>query len=167
MSRIVRFTVPGVPVGKGRPKVSTRGGKFARMYTPEKTASYESLVALAARQAMAGMPLFDGPVEVVMAILLPVPASWSKKKQAEALRGVLLPTKKPDADNVVKAIFDGINGVVWHDDVQVCGLLMVKRYAAVPGVHVRIQPVAASVHWLADTGMDDGLEPASYSLLAA
>ena len=48
MSKVIKFSVPGAPVGKGRPKISSRGGKFARMYTPEKTASYENLVALAA-----------------------------------------------------------------------------------------------------------------------
>ncbi|UGA38203.1 RusA family crossover junction endodeoxyribonuclease [Chromobacterium haemolyticum] len=47
----ISFFVPGAPVGKGRPKVSSRGGKFARMYTPEKTANYESLIALAAQEA--------------------------------------------------------------------------------------------------------------------
>jgi len=141
MSNVIKFSVPGAPVGKGRPKVSSSGGKFARMYTPEKTASYETLVALAAQQAMEGRPLLSGPVNVRMAILLPVPASWSKRKQAAALAGLVYPTKKPDADNVVKAIFDGINGVVWNDDVQVCGLNMTKRYACTPGVEVLVSPI--------------------------
>ena len=136
---IVRFEVPGTPVGKGRPKVSTRGGKFARMYTPEKTASYEGLIALSARQAMGGRPLIDGPVDVSLMIRLAVPASWSKKKQAAALAGQVLPTKKPDADNVLKAVFDGMNGVVWVDDVQACGVVLRKRYAETPGVTVVVR----------------------------
>ncbi len=136
---IVRFEVPGTPVGKGRPKVSTRGGKFARMYTPEKTASYEGLIALSARQAMGGRPLIDGPVDVSLMIRLAVPASWSKKKQAAALAGQALPTKKPDADNVLKAVFDGMNGVVWVDDVQACGVVLRKRYAETPGVTVVVR----------------------------
>lgn len=141
MSNVIKFTVPGAPVGKGRPKVSTRGGKFAKMYTPEKTANYENLVALAAEQAMDGRPLLSGPVEVQMAILLPIPASWSKKKQAAAIAGQVYPTKKPDADNVVKAIFDGINGVVWNDDVQACDIVVRKRYAETPGVQVLVKPI--------------------------
>lgn len=40
----VQFVVPGQPVGKGRPKAARRGKQIV-MYTPEKTASYESLVA--------------------------------------------------------------------------------------------------------------------------
>ena len=141
MSNVIKFTVPGAPVGKGRPKVSTRGGKFAKMYTPEKTANYETLVALAAQKAMVGRTLLSGPVEVQMAILLPIPASWSKKKQAAAIAGQVYPTKKPDADNVVKAIFDGINGVVWNDDVQACDIVVRKRYAETPGVQVLVKPI--------------------------
>lgn len=141
----VRFKVPGTPVGKGRPRVSTRGGKFAKMYTPEKTASYENLVALAAQEAMAGRALIDGPVDVELVILLPVPASWSKKKQAAALSGQVYPTKKPDIDNVEKAIFDAVNGVVWHDDVQVCDVVKRKRYAEVPGVHVVVKPIEGAL----------------------
>lgn len=69
-----------------------------------------------------------------MAIRLPIPQSWPKRKQAAALAGTEYPTKKPDADNVIKAIFDALNGVVWHDDTRVVDMVVRKRYAAVPGV---------------------------------
>ncbi|OQS41144.1 RusA family crossover junction endodeoxyribonuclease [Chromobacterium haemolyticum] len=141
----IRFTVPGAPVGKGRPKVSTRGGKFARMYTPEKTASYEGMVALAAQQAMAGRAPLTGPADVRMLITLPIPASWSKKKQAAAIAGQVLPTKKPDADNVVKALFDGMNGIVWTDDVQACDIVVRKRYGETPGVVVQVQEIQGAL----------------------
>ena len=48
---MIAFEIPGPPVGKGRPR-AFRAGAGVRMFTPEKTASYESLVKLAARQAM-------------------------------------------------------------------------------------------------------------------
>ncbi|WP_237173024.1 RusA family crossover junction endodeoxyribonuclease [Paracandidimonas lactea] len=133
--RAVSFMVPGKPVGKGRPRAAKRG-RHITLYTPEETASYESTVALAAGQAMAGQPLIDGPVDVLMRIALPVPASWSQKKQREALAGTLVPTVKPDMDNVIKAVFDAINGVVWNDDTQVADLRVQRRYGAAPGVSV-------------------------------
>lgn len=111
------------------------------MFTPEKTRSYESLIAYTAAAAMAGRPLLDEAVAVRMLILCPVPASWSKRKQAEALSGLVLPTTKPDVDNVEKAVFDGINGVVWRDDVLVVDVQKTKRYAATPGVRVEIRPM--------------------------
>lgn len=141
--RAVSFTVPGKPVGKGRPRAATRG-KHVTLYTPEATAAYESTVALAASQAMADQPLILGPVDVLMRILLPVPASWSQKKQREALAGAIVPTTKPDMDNVVKAVFDAINGVVWHDDTQVADLRVQRRYGATPGVSVVVMTLEAA-----------------------
>ncbi|HWH86175.1 MAG TPA: RusA family crossover junction endodeoxyribonuclease [Pseudomonas sp.] len=136
----VSFVVPGEPVGKGRPKVSTIGG-HARMYTPTKTANYEGKIAMVAQQAMTGRELIAGPVLMELRILLPVAASWSKKKTAEALAGEVMPTKKPDADNVLKAICDGINGIVFKDDVQVVNVSMSKRFSETPGVLVRVVPL--------------------------
>lgn len=144
MAEVITFHVPGQPIGKGRPRVSARGG-FARMYTPEKTADYEALVAHQAQRSMAGKPLYGTAVGVNLFMDCAVPASWSGKKQREALQGLILPGVKPDADNVIKAIFDGMNGVVWRDDALVTDLRVRKRYGATPGVRVEVwsmeQPV--------------------------
>lgn len=133
----VAFTVPGEPQGKGRPRIG-KVGQHARMFTPQKTVAYEGLVAHAARQAMAGHNLLQGACTVELDVLCSVPASWSKKKQAAALAGTVRPTKKPDVDNVVKAVFDGMNGVVWKDDVQAVTVMVRKRFMPVPGVNVRV-----------------------------
>lgn len=138
---IVQFTVPGAPQGKGRPRVGKVRGQ-ARMFTPEKTAAYEGLIAHAAHVAMGGRPLLEGPVDVTLRIDCPVPASWSKRKQAQALAGEIRPTTKPDVDNVLKAVADGLNGVAWRDDVQVVSVVMRKAYAATPCVRVSIGPAA-------------------------
>jgi len=132
---VISFIVPGQPHGKGRAKIVKIGG-FSRMATPQKTVAYEGLVAMAAKQALHGRPLLEGPVDVQLEIRCQVPASWSQKKQRMALAGEIRPTTKPDADNVVKAVFDGCNGVLWRDDVQVCDLRVKKRYSADPGVTV-------------------------------
>lgn len=134
----VAFTVPGVPIGKGRPRVSTIAGR-ARMYTPAKTVSYEGLIAHEARVAMGDRELIAGPVDVLLEIKVQIPASWSQKKQRAAQAGEVRPTGKPDIDNTCKAIFDGINQVVWRDDSQVVNVTARKRYAQVPGVHVLIK----------------------------
>ena len=139
----ITFIVPGAPQGKGRPRVGSIGG-HARMFTPAKTVAYEGLIAHAAQQAMAGRALLDEPVSCRVLIVAPVPASWSKRKQADALAGAVFPTTKPDADNVVKAIFDGLNGVLWRDDVLVVDLAVRKRYGATPRVEVAVEPVATS-----------------------
>lgn len=142
---MLTFVVPGAPIGKGRPRVTTRGGKFATMYTPEKTVNYEGLVAHSAKVAMAGAPLIDGPAAVTLEIVCQVPASWSQRKRVQALSGQVYPTTKPDIDNVEKAIFDGLNGVVWRDDVQVVDVTKRKRYGDTPGVRVTVIPIGVLV----------------------
>lgn len=134
----VDFFIPGQPVGKGRPKVSSRGGKFAQLYTPAPTVAYEGLVAHAAHAAMNGRPPLLGPCSVSIRLQLTVPASWSKRKQGAAMNGHLFPTTKPDLDNCAKALLDGMNGVVWKDDVQAVELLITKRYSDMPGAMVRV-----------------------------
>lgn len=138
---MITFTIPGAPQGKGRAKIVKIGG-FSGMATPQKTVAYEGLIAHAAQQAMAGAPLLEDAAACNVFIDAPVPASWSQKKQRQALAGEVLPTKKPDADNVVKAVFDGCNGVLWRDDVQVVDLRVRKRYSAVPCVRVEVWRVA-------------------------
>lgn len=135
----VTFHVPGQPEGKGRPRIGKTFGGHARAFTPDKTVAYEGKIAHVAQLAMNGRPLIEGPVFVHLEINLQVPASWSQKRQRLALAGTILPTKKPDIDNVEKAIFDAINGVVWKDDVQVIEVVKRKQYAGVPGVLVRIE----------------------------
>lgn len=131
----VEFVVPGAPVAKGRPKFARRGAHVTT-YTPENTERYENLVKMAARAAMRSVAPYAGPIRLIVHIGLPIPASWSMKRQGEAAAGAIGATKKPDADNVVKALKDGMNGVVYVDDGQVVDLWISKRYARVPGVRI-------------------------------
>ncbi|WP_411387917.1 RusA family crossover junction endodeoxyribonuclease [Pseudomonas aeruginosa] len=138
--RPVMFTVPGEPVGKGRPRIG-RVGAHARMFTPAKTVAYEGLVAMAAQQAMAGRPLITRPCLIEIWMYHQVPASWSKRKRAQALAGEIAAMRKPDADNCLKAICDACNGVVWRDDVQATRGIFQKLWSETPGVHVKIVPL--------------------------
>lgn len=147
--RKIEFFVPGAPVGKGRPRAARRGAGVV-MFTPEKTAGYEALVAAAASNAMraeAGL-LFTGPLEAVLEMRIPIPASWSKAHKAAALAGTELPTSKPDIDNVAKAILDACNGVVFRDDAQVVMLAATKAFSDEPGVRVVIRECG----WIAEIG---------------
>lgn len=136
----ITFNIPGEPVAKGRARSFVRNGHVAH-YTPEKTARYENLVRLAAQQAMAGRAPIEGPVHLVVHASLSIPVSWSLKKQRAAAVGEIRPTKKPDLDNIVKAIKDGMNGVTWRDDAQVVQVVASKAYGQ-PGVGVTVQEVA-------------------------
>lgn len=131
---MIEFTVPGIPVGKGRARAAVRGG-HVRMFTPAKTVSYEAQLKHFAQEAMtlAGLKPMEGPLRVSVEAVFPKAASWSKKKAAETYWH----TSKPDADNLIKCL-DGLNGVVWRDDAQVASTMVVKHYSADGTAYLRV-----------------------------
>lgn len=119
--------VPGDPIGKGRPRIGRRG-PHAMMFTPPETVAYENAVRREASRSMQGRALLSGPVELKLQIFMPIPVSYSKKKAEAARLGRIVPTKKPDGDNIIKAICDAFNGAVWVDDTQVVDYHVTKRF---------------------------------------
>ncbi len=138
----VRFIVLGEPQGKGRARstlIRKRDGtQFISNYTPEKTRSYEAIVRYAAEEAMGTRDLFRVPVDIEVFTVHSVPASWSRKKRADALAGLIRPGKKPDWDNIIKAVTDACNGVVFADDALIVRALIVKVYGLKPQVSVSV-----------------------------
>lgn len=108
--------VPGPPVGKGRPRASTRGGRV-RLYTPSKTAQWEGMACVVFRDAWGRRPPLDGPVEVEVVALFPRPQRmrWKTKPMP---REPFVST--PDASNVLKAVEDALEKAgVYRDDKQI------------------------------------------------
>lgn len=129
------FTVDGEPQGKARPRF-TRGG---RAYTPKKTVEYERAIKNAFLAA--GGALTNLPVKVSINAYYKIPASATKKKTAQMMSGEILPTKKPDTDNIAKAVCDALNGVAYHDDAQVCILHVKKIYSTEPSIVVTVTEI--------------------------
>lgn len=140
MADPVTVVLSGDPQGKGRPRAVVRG-KFATMYTPAKTRTYEGMIRTAAMDAMAGREPIAVPVKLDMTAVFAVPPSWSQKKRVAALAGEVFPAKKPDADNILKAWKDSLNGVVYADDCQVVQGSFEKRYGPAPCVTVTVTPL--------------------------
>lgn len=136
---MITITIPGVPVAKGRPKAVRMGKTGIRMYTPTKTANYEAVCRMAALEAMAWTAPLQGPLHVTFLLHMPIPASLSQKKQAELVGKPH--TKKPDASNIVKAVEDALNGIVWNDDSQIALLTAHKVYSTDPRVEVSVSPI--------------------------
>ena len=130
----VKFEVLGTPVGKGRPKFSTRGG-YARAITPEKTVNYENLVKLS-YSFTCGQTVLQGAIKAQIKAFFPIPKSTSKKMTVKMESGEVFHTHRPDADNIVKAILDALNGVAYHDDSQVVHVDIVKLYSANPRAEI-------------------------------
>ena len=145
MSKTAYFVVDGVPQGKGRARTfyNPKRGKMQSM-TPEKTVLYENLVKISfAQQADKDARWFNKePLSMNITAFYPIPASTSKKNRQLMCCGKIHPTKKPDIDNVAKAICDALNEVAYGDDTQIVKLIVTKAYTQEqPRVQVLIEEI--------------------------
>ena len=134
----VTIVVPGEPKGKARPRFWN-----GRAVTATATRSYENDLRAIARSVMRGRPIFEAAVTVEAWAVMPIPASWSARRKAAAVSGSVVPTGKPDGDNILKCV-DALNGVVWRDDAQIADAHVHKRYGAEPRLVLMIRPLLAS-----------------------
>ena len=138
MSISIMFTVYGTPTPKGRPRFSTRG-KFPVAYTPEKTKAYEFEVGMMALAAMGGTKPLEGALEAFIYITYAVPESYSKKRLEACLSGSEKHTKKPDLDNVIKSVIDGMDKIVFDNDSQITSIHATKVYGEVAKAEVMVR----------------------------
>ena len=149
--KTISFRVPAIPVAQPRARASTIGGR-ARMHqvTTIKQAdgkrkshpivAFKATVRLAFEEAYKGPPL-DGPLRCDAVFVLPRTQAqiWKKKPMPRIPH-----QKKPDRDNLDKALMDALKGLAWVDDCQVCQGEIQKWIASgdeQPHVEVAIAPV--------------------------
>ena len=125
----MKFTIPGEPTGKGRPRVTKWG-----THTPEKTVLYENLV-----KTCFNGEVLQGELEMNVVAYYQIAKSASKKQRELMMNLVIRPTKKPDCDNVLKIIADALNGIAYQDDSQIVRASIEKRYSDVPRVEVEVK----------------------------
>lgn len=135
----IRFSVPGNPFGKQRPKFA-RHGKFVQTYTPKETLQHEKIIAQVYEDVAKGKKFEKkAPLDIQITAYYPIPQSTSKKKRKEMLEHKIRPVVKPDLDNVAKLIYDALNGVAWHDDNAIVDTQIRKFYSENPRVDIFIQ----------------------------
>ena len=134
----IMFTVYGNPVAKGRPRFAKRGN-FVQTYTPEKTKTYETEVAMMAKAAMGASKALEGALEAFIYVTYAVPTSYSKKRSEACLSGLEKHTKKPDLDNVVKSVVDGMDKIVFLNDSQITSIHATKVYGEIAKVEVMVR----------------------------
>lgn len=133
------FKIDGEVVGKGRPKFTTRG-RFPRAVTPAKTRAYEDRVRTEYMTECDHKWMNKEPLEMIVNAYFEVPRSASKKKQSKMILSEY-PTKKPDADNILKVIADALNLVAYGDDSQIVRATCRKFWAEESAVEVTIREV--------------------------
>ena len=140
MKTVFRFTLPFAGVAKARARSRIIHGKkgknagkvFASHYTPAKTRDFEEQVKDHARAAIGGGEPLACAIDLLVEFRFRIPESWPKWQRDLAARGLVHHTKKPDCSNLVKAIEDACNGVLFGDDGQVVGVIVDKLFTTGP-----------------------------------
>jgi Holliday junction resolvase RusA-like endonuclease len=135
----ISFTVYGEPVAQGRPRATTING-HVRMYDPQKSRDFKKYVKFVGSEN-APERLLEGAIALEVKVFKPTLKSFSKKKKLAAESGQLRPVTKPDVDNYVKGVKDGLKQVIWIDDSQVVDLRVSKFYSEKPRVEIKITPL--------------------------
>ena len=123
----MEFIVEGDPQGKARPRFSQKSGT---VYTPTKTVKYERKIRDAYIEAGGQQIPEDCYVAIHVTAYFKIPKSYTKGKRVFCQNNILRPAKKPDVDNVLKAVMDALNRTAYADDKQVIAVSCRKYYAA-------------------------------------
>jgi Holliday junction resolvase RusA-like endonuclease len=131
---MINFFVPGDPVAQGRPR-AFRVGNSIGMFDPKKSKEWKKTVAQVA--GLQRNRFQEGLLEMRLAFFL-VPPKTMKRPD------LMFHSKRPDLDNLCKAICDALNGICFKDDSQICKLTAVKSYTVnnLAGVEIFIGPIS-------------------------
>lgn len=145
----IRLTVYGQAVGQQRTGATVING-HARLYEQRKSRDYKSQIRAEASRVRPPA-LLEGPISLMVKEFRMVPASWSARKKAAALAGIIRPTSKPDWKNLFWAVEDSLNQVIWRDDSQVVdpGEKSGKWYGEPPRIEIVVRALEAQQEKLA------------------
>lgn len=125
----ISFFCAGIPKAQPRVKAFVRGG-HAGVYTPDGAETWKMEVR---RQAVANAPesVIAGVVRIQLDFFLPRPKAHLDKHGVPKPKSPVWCQKKPDLDNLIKAVTDAITDTqkVWLDDSQICFISATKSYA--------------------------------------
>lgn len=130
----MKFIIHAVPKPKGRPRVTRSGHAF----TPKATREYEQLIISEWEVQHGKTEPTKNPVAVRVRFYMPIPKATSNKARERMAAGLEVPAKKPDIDNLLKAVLDALNGKAYHDDNQIVEISAKKLYSTEPRTEVFI-----------------------------
>lgn len=126
-----KFSIPGKPY----PLKRARRMQFGGMFDPKENVEAKKLVAAIAKQVIT-KPV-EGPVCLSAVFCFERPKShYGKTLKASA---PVYHTQRPDVDNLIKTVLDGLNKIAWNDDAQVVEVSGRKAWSdGAPITHVTI-----------------------------
>ena len=135
-------------VGKVQPQqrprhrvVTAKNGRvFTQTYEAKDSRDFKASLHLLAQSELenSGQFMIEKACVISVTFRTAIPQSFSKKKAEQALAGDIKPEKKPDVDNILKAVMDALNGVLYADDKLIVNASVMKRYARHEGLSIYV-----------------------------
>lgn len=121
------FRVDGKIRGKDRPRFNRYNGK---VYTTKQSRDFETLIK-DSYLSVDGIYFGDDTyLRLEADLYFSIPKSYTKKRRSLCMENVERPKKKPDNDNILKAIADSLNEIAYKDDIQLLETEVKKYYTS-------------------------------------
>lgn len=132
-----RFEIYGPPVPQKQTRFSCAGGK-PRTWDPSK--EDKEKIQWQVKPYAPPVPL-EGAIELTIVFYLPIPKSTSGVKRKQMLNHVILPTVKPDEDNLAYIVTNALKKLVYHDDSQIVSKHVYKLYGTEPKTVIKVREI--------------------------
>jgi crossover junction endodeoxyribonuclease RusA len=160
VSSRVDFVVLGEPQPQGSKTVVQQRGRRPRVIEDNPdTAPWRERVERAAREAMAGRPLRDGPLRLTATFVFRRPATHYGTGRNSGLLKPSAPIyvrTRPDVDKLVRAVGDALAGTVCRDDARVVIVHAEKHYGEEACAHLVVEELTLEDDRAAPAELEDG-----------
>ena len=132
LGEVLDVRIFGEPVAQGRARARVfehAGRARVSMYDPANARDWKRTVLGQVLPVKPPAPV-DGALAMRVTFFLRRPQSLPKREQH--------PVKRPDLSNLLKAVEDALQGVVYRDDSQIIRLDVEKRYDPAPGARITV-----------------------------
>lgn len=117
--------IKGTPKPQPRPRAVARGG-FARVYNPKTADDWKAAI----KKGFKGKSIKADALAITLHLKMPRPKIHFNSRGELKTNAPRLHTKKPDVDNLAKAVLDALVDVkAFSDDSIVTQLIVTKEYA--------------------------------------
>ncbi len=126
----ISFVIDGKPIPQARPRITKFGS-----YDPQA----KQKKAIRKKLVQEEYKPLKGALKSDIKFYIPIPKSTTKKARKLIESSEVHPIKKTcDIDNLIKFVFDTINGIIFEDDSQIIEVIAIKEYSDSPRTEIRI-----------------------------
>lgn len=133
MNEIYTIIIELEPVAASRPRVTKSG----HTYYPEKYRKFKEDIKIYLQDKE--LKYIEGAIKLEVEFYMPIPKSYSKKQKVDMEGSWHI--KRPDTDNLMKAVKDGLEGKIYADDSRVAHEIGKKIYSRNPRIEVKYQHI--------------------------